>query len=117
METLAGILLVIHLLSWAVVIGGALVSLREPKLPKGVTHAALSALVAGVLLVGVYEMGDIADINHIKVGVKLVIALVIAALAIYGARNQDKVTRGYLGALAGLTAVNVGIAVLWPGVA
>lgn len=115
MNILAGILVVLHLISWAIVFGGALVSLRDPKLPKGVFHGALMALLTGILLVGVYEMADIADINHIKIGVKLIIAGVITALAAYGAFNQEKVTRGFLGALAGLTAVNVALAVLWTG--
>lgn len=115
MNTLAGILVVLHLLSWAIVLGGALVSLRDPKLPKGVFHGALMALLTGILLVGLYEMADIAAINHIKIGVKLILAGAVTALAAYGSSHQEKVSRGFLGALAGLTAVNVAIAVLWTG--
>lgn len=115
MNIVAGILVVLHLLSWAIVLGGALVSMRDPKLPTGVFHGALMALLTGVLLVGVYEMADIADINHIKIGVKLILAGVITAMAAYGSFRNTTITRGYLGAIAGLTAVNVAIAVLWTG--
>jgi hypothetical protein len=47
------------------------------------------------------------------VGVKLVVALIVTGLVINGARRSERVTTGYLGAIAGLTALNVAIAVLW----
>ncbi|MPV38649.1 hypothetical protein [Georgenia subflava] len=112
MDIVSGILLVIHMIGWAIVLGGALTSMREPRIAKGVTHGALTALVAGVLLVGMAEMGD-GDVNHIKIAVKLVVALVITAMAFYGSKNEEKVTTGFLGGLAGLTVLNIAVAVLW----
>jgi hypothetical protein len=112
MDILTGVILVIHMIGWAIVLGGALTSMRQPRIAKGVTHGALTALVAGVLLVGLAEMGD-GELNHVKIAVKLVVALVITALAIYGSKNQEKVTTGYLGGLAGLTVLNIAVAVLW----
>ena len=38
---------------------------------------------------------------------------VVATLVILGVRKPSRVTTGYLGAIAGLTALNVAIAVLW----
>ncbi len=49
----------------------------------------------------------------VKIGVKLVIALVVTGLTIVGTRKPERVTTGFLGAIAGLTALNVAIAVLW----
>ncbi len=113
MELLKNLLLVLHLLGWAVVLGGVLVSMRDPKIPNGAVHGALTALVTGILMVGVVEMGDLYEPNHMKIGVKLLIALAVAALAVVGSRKPEKVTTGYLGAIAGLTVVNVAVAVLW----
>lgn len=114
MDIVYGILLVVHLLGWAMVLGGALAYLREPKIAKGMLHGILTALVAGIAMVGIASAGLAADEpNNTKIAVKLVIALVVTGLVIYGQRNAEKVTRGYLGGIAGLTALNVAIAVLW----
>ncbi|MBD8060253.1 hypothetical protein IC607_14900 [Cellulomonas sp. JH27-2] len=114
MKTLLHILLVLHLLGWAIVLGGVLVSMRPPKLPKGVLHGILTALVTGVLMVGIAESSDtIDDPDMAKITVKLLVALVVTALVIVGVRKPAKVTTGLLGAIAGLTALNVAIAVLW----
>ena len=114
MKTLLHILLVLHLLGWAIVLGGVLVSMRPPKLPKGVLHGILTALVTGVLMVGIAESSDtIDDPDMAKITVKLLVALVVTALVIVGVRKPAKVTTGLLGAIAGLTVVNVAIAALW----
>lgn len=115
MDVVYGILVVLHLIGWALVLGGALTRMREPALSKGVLHGVLTALIAGILLVGVGEATSAGPdvINHMKIGVKLLVALVITGMVIFGGRNSEKVTRGYLGAIAGLTTVNVAIAVLW----
>lgn len=112
MGILTGIILVLHMVGWAIVLGGALTSLRRPRIATGVTHGALTALVAGILLVGLAEMGD-GDVDHVKIGVKLVVALVITAMAFWGDKNEEKVTTGFLGGLAGLTVLNIAVAVLW----
>jgi len=114
MDFLYHLLLVLHLIGWAIVLGGTLVSLREPKIATGVLHGILTALVTGILMVGIASASDeIHDPNNTKIGVKLLIALVVTGLVVYGTRRPEKVTRGLLGAIAGLTVVNVAIAVLW----
>jgi len=114
MELLKNLLVVLHLIGWAIVLGGTLVNLRTPKLATGVLHGALTALVTGILIVGVAEMSDdLRDPNMTKIAVKLVIALVVTALVVWGTRKPEKVTTGFLGSIAGLTALNVAIAVLW----
>lgn len=112
MGILTGILIVLHLIGWAIVFGGALATIRTPQIPKGMLHGVLTALITGILIVGIYEMGD-GSVNNIKIGVKLLVALVITAMVILGQRDKNKVTSAYLGAIAGLTALNVAIAVLW----
>ncbi|HLS26813.1 MAG TPA: hypothetical protein VK063_13175 [Beutenbergiaceae bacterium] len=115
MDVLYSIFVVLHLLGWAIVLGGALANMRQPKLAPGVLHGALTALITGILLVGLAEAtsGGPEEINHMKIGIKLLVALVVTGLAIYGRRNTDVVSRGYLGGIAGLVVVNVALAVIW----
>ncbi len=111
MDIVIGILVVLHLVGWAMTLGGALATMKAPKVTPGMLHGVLTALVTGLLLVGLREMGD-GDVNHVKIAVKLVIALVVTALVIVGKRRES-VSTGYLGGIAGLVVVNVAVAVLW----
>ena len=115
MTIVAGVLLVLHLIGWAIVLGGALVSLRPPRIPTGMLHGALTALVTGLILAlllasGTWKPGD--TVGYPKLGVKLVVALVVTAMVAWGGRRKD-VPRWLVLAVAGLTAFNVAVAVLW----
>ena len=110
MDILRSYLLILHLLSWAVVFGTALAGLRQRVMPAGLLHGALGALITGILLVGVLEMGDY-DVNHVKIAIKLVIALAITGMVFWGNR-KDELDKPFFGAIAGLVAANVAIAVL-----
>ena len=60
-------------------------------------------------------MGD-GDVNHIKVAVKLTIALVIAVMAFIGQRKYKKdqpVSGGLANGVGILTVVNVALATMW----
>jgi len=111
MDLLRSLLLILHLLSWAIVFGLSISGMKQRQMPKGLTHGAAGALVTGALLVGVIEMGDLSDLNHMKIGIKLVVAAAVTALAFGGAR-KEKLTTGFFASLAGLVVVNVAIAVL-----
>jgi hypothetical protein len=109
-----GILLVLHLLGMAMVVGGWLATVREPKLVPGMLHGALTTLVSGLVMVGLRESGavDKADLNHAKIGVKLLIALVVTVLIVLAGRRSGDAKR-LVPAAGGLTIVNVLVAVLW----
>lgn len=115
MTTVYYVLLVLHLLGWAMVLGGVLATLRQRVLPKGALHGVLTALVTGVLMVGLASSGvaDVGEPDNTKIAVKLLVAVVVTALVVQGTRAPKKVTTGLLGAIAGLTALNVAVAVLW----
>ncbi|MBO3083655.1 hypothetical protein [Cellulomonas fengjieae] len=114
MDLVYNLLVVLHLIGWAIVLGGTLVNLRAPKIATGVLHGILTALVTGILLVGIASAGLAGhEPNTTKIAVKLVVAVVVAALVIIGVRKPSRVTTGYLGAIAGLTVVNIAVAVLW----
>ena len=94
-------------------VGGFLVQMKSAE--KGVNpamwHGALTQLVTGVLLVGLAEMQDF-DVDHAKIGVKLVVTIVITVLAFVG-RKKPLPQIGLWGAIGALSIANIFIAVLW----
>ena len=81
---------VIHLLS---VIGILSLLLHQwnkspRKLNPGILHAGLTALIAGVVMVGLHDSVEPDEpLNHVKVGIKFAILLVILTL---GYKNVKK---------------------------
>lgn len=116
MEILYNVFVFLHFASWALVFGGSIASLRTTALYKGVSHGALGAVVAGVLMVGIAEMGGLWDDggpSMAKIGVKLVVALAVAVTAVIAVRKGENVSQGLKGAVLGLTLVNILVAVFW----
>lgn len=112
MNTLLHVVLVLHLLSWAVALGGTVVSIRARRMPPGALHAVLSAVLTGLLLVLIATLGLDREINDVKVGLKLVVALGVVFLLMLGSRRPERVTTGLLGGIASLISLNVALAVL-----
>jgi len=116
MEFVRLVLVFLHLLGFASLLGGFLVQLSQPT--RRVNHAmldgALTQLVTGVALVGLYDTVDSLDqsVDHAKIGVKLVVVLVITVLAFLN-RAKDRVDNSVFFAIGGLTLLNTAIAVFW----
>ncbi|WP_062241525.1 hypothetical protein [Brevibacterium epidermidis] len=87
MEILREILLTLHLLGMAIIVGGYFTVIRSPKVLPGMLHASYLQLITGLLLIGLAEMGD-GEVNHMKIGIKLVVAIVITVLAFIGNKKQ-----------------------------
>ena len=114
MQLTYNLLLILHIVSWAFVIGAWLSRVREPRVVKGVLHAAATALVTGVLMTGIASSSDeVADVDNTKIGVKLVVALAVTTLAWLGERRGDQVKPALVHAMGLLAIANVCIAVLW----
>ena len=113
MDIVRDLLLFLHFIGLAALFGGLFTQLKaSPRVVNAAMwHGALTQLVTGLLLVGLLEMDD-ADVNHAKVGVKLVVALVIAAL-IFVNRKKQSLPDGLFFGLLGLTALNIAVAVFW----
>jgi len=114
MEIVYNVFAVLHFVGWAIVLGGYFVSLKSAALNKGVFHGAATAAVAGILMVGVAEMSGMWDDggpSMMKIGIKLVIALIIAVLAFIGVRQGDKISPALKHSIGGLTLVNIIVAV------
>lgn len=111
------LLVAAHLLGMAAVVGGwiALRSGRTVTAP--VVWGARAQLVTGLALVGLASADSTGDhaVNHAKIAVKLVIALVVLATAEIGVararRGQD--TRALLDLAGGGAVVNTLVAALW----
>lgn len=113
MEILKDIVLILHFLGLAGILGGVLAQSRaNPKrIDALVWHGSLTQLVTGIALVGLREGLDL-EVDNAKIGVKLVILLVIAFLA-WRYRKAEAVATSVWGAIGLLTVANVAIAVLW----
>lgn len=113
MDIAFNIVLILHFIGLAGIIGGWLTTVKAPHMNKAILHGAILQVVTGLLLVGLREMQD-ADVNHMKIGIKLLVAIVILVLAIVGMRKEAKAqgSSGALATTAGLLGVlNVIIAV------
>ena len=103
---------VIHLLS---VIGILSLLLHQwnkspRKLNPGILHAGLTALVAGIVMVGLHNSVEPdEELNHIKVGIKFIILLVILVLGYTNVKKQELAKNVWV-AMLGLTVTNIVIA-------
>jgi hypothetical protein len=103
---------VIHLLS----VIGILVLLmhqwnKNPrKLNPGVLHAGLTALIAGVVMVGLHDsVKPDEPLNHTKVGIKFLVLVVILALGYKNVKKPELPKNVWL-TMTGLTVLNIIIA-------
>lgn len=113
MDTLRLILLVIHILGFAALIGGLLAQAgsAEKKVNGAMRDGTGTAFLAGLALVGVLEAGD-GDVNHVKIGVKFAIGLVLLVLVMANVRKA-RIPNGLWAGLLVLAVAEVCVAVLW----
>lgn len=117
MDLLHKLLVALHLLGMAVIVGGWVVSRGGERFPAAVVWAARVQFLTGVALVGLLEAtkdpGE--TLNHAKFGVKLALSLVVLAFAEIGAarsrRGEPNRTQRDLAGGAGVAAALV--AALW----
>jgi amino acid transporter len=112
MSAINMVMYVIHLLS---VIGILSLLLHQwnknpRKLNPGVLHAGLTALIAGVVMVGLHNsVKPDEELNHTKVGIKLLVLIVILALGYKNVKKPELPKNVWL-TMTGLTVLNIVIA-------
>lgn len=113
MDTLRLILLLLHVLGFAALLGGLLVQLGpgEKRVNPPMRDGSGTAFVAGLLLVGVLEAGD-AEVDNAKIAVKFAIGLVVLGLVMANVR-KPAIPQGLFYALLVLTVANVAVALFW----
>jgi hypothetical protein len=100
---------VIHLLSVLGILVLLLLQLKKsPRtLNPGVLHAGLTALVAGLVMVGLHEtVKPDEPLNNTKVGIKFVILVVILALG-YKTVKKPELSKNVWLTMIGLTVTNI----------
>ena len=114
MDYLYDTVVVLHFVGLAALLGGFLtqVSTRPHVVNRAMVDGAMTQLVTGLALVGLAEtvLADEEDLNHAKIGIKLVILLVITALA-WANRRKESISTGVWAAIGLLTLANIVIAV------
>lgn len=121
MDVLHSIVLALHFLGLAAIIGSFFVQLRRKSdfvlLPT--LAGAITQVVTGLLLVGLAQAaiagGADGEVNNAKVAVKLVIAVVVLAAAIAAVLVQKRGGRvqPFFHAAGGFAVINVLVAVFW----
>ena len=112
METLRLVLLFVHILGYAALLGGLLVQVRDDtkRVNSLMRDGSGTAFLAGLLLVGVLE--SLGSPDHAKIGVKFAIGLVILVLVMVNIRKPS-IQRGLYFGLLVLTIANIAVAVFW----
>lgn len=116
MEILRHVVLLVHLVGFAILFGAWVVELvsRRRQVTRLMEWGLAIAGVAGLALAAPW--GIDYDLNYVKIGVKLVILLVIGALLGIGMGRQKKtgaVPPAIFWSIGVLTFANAAIAVLW----
>jgi uncharacterized membrane protein YadS len=113
MKTLFNIALGVHILSILGILGMLLSQVQKSprKLSAGVTHAGLTALVAGIVMTGLWEQVNPDEVlNHAKIGVKSIVLTAILFLA-YKNVKKEVLKTSVWATMLGLTVLNIIIAV------
>ena len=107
------IVLLLHLVGFAALLGGALIQIRdrEPLVGATMVHGALTQLVTGVALVVLDEVADV-ELDLLPLGVKLLVTLFVTLLVVVN-RRYESIPRGLLALITVLTLGNAAVAVLW----
>ncbi|NJC21452.1 hypothetical protein BJ994_000528 [Arthrobacter pigmenti] len=117
MELLRNLLLVLHFVGLAAILGGVLAQIRSMRtggavVTPGILHGSWLQLVTGLGLVGVIEAGDLAEVDNLKIAVKLLVMVAVVVLAFLN-RKKDAGPSVILGVIGGLTLLNIVVAVFW----
>lgn len=114
MEFVRHLLVFLHLLGMAMLIGILMLQLKAGKgapLNKGWLHSSGLQLVTGLALMLLAPLTH-QDYNHVKLGVKLLVLVVIGVLALLYV-SKERVQQWLAPTLGGLVVLNVGLAVFW----
>jgi peptidoglycan/LPS O-acetylase OafA/YrhL len=115
MNIVYDIMVFLHIVGAAMIVGIWIGNMKKPTVhPRQFDGAALQ-LLTGIVMMGLIPALD-RDANYMKLGVKIVIALVVAVLAFIGSRKFKKgepVSKGLAHSVGGLALLNVAIATLW----
>ncbi len=119
MQILVNILVILHFIGLAYLLGSFLVQIKDiakgkGRVLRGMLDGALLQIITGVALVGIYSAGLVEDetVDNAKIAVKLGVVLVIYVLALIF-RKRTVAPSWALWLIGLLTVSNIIIAVVW----
>ncbi|MEN9714862.1 MAG: hypothetical protein RJA35_329 [Actinomycetota bacterium] len=118
MELVSNILVILHLIGLASLLGGFLTQMKDLKtggrVVPAMLHGAWLLLVTGFALVGIVGMSGDEHVNNLVLAAKSIVITVIFFLA-YGFSKKDLSTKKWVVPVIGLlTILNICLAVLGP---
>ncbi|WP_433830442.1 hypothetical protein ACQP2E_10875 [Actinoplanes sp. CA-015351] len=114
MEALRLVLLFIHLVGFALLLGGGVATLLSGKIriSKPVLWGSIIQLVSGLGLAAPLRGGGDDEPDPVKLGVKLLVAILIFIM-VFIPRKRDELNKGHFIGIITLTVVNAAVAVFW----
>jgi hypothetical protein len=114
MEPLRLVLLYLHLIGFALLLGGAVAQYLSGKIRINVAMLAGAGtqVLTGLALASPLRGGGDAEPAPAKLAVKAVIGIAIFAMVFFS-RRREVVNKGHFLAIVGLTLVNAAVAVFW----
>jgi hypothetical protein len=116
MTIVFSILVFLHIVGAAMIVGYWIATIKEPTVHPRQRDGAFLQLLTGIAMMGIIPMLPNADPNYAKLGIKFVIGLAVAVLAVIAVRKVKKgepVSTGLAHGVGGLALVNIAIATLW----
>jgi hypothetical protein len=113
-EAIRLVLLFIHLVGFALLLGGAVAQFLSGKfrINPAVLWGAVIQLVSGIGLAAPLRGGGDAEPSPVKLGVKLLIAILIFIM-VFVPRKREAVNKGHFIGIITLTLANAAVAVFW----
>lgn len=113
-EALRLILLFIHLVGFALLLGGAITQFLSGKfrINPAILWGSIIQLASGIALSAPLRGGGDDEPDPIKLGVKLLLAVMIFIM-VFIPRKRDEVNKGHFIGIITLTLVNAAVAVFW----
>ncbi|MGE5830320.1 MAG: hypothetical protein ACM30G_18435 [Micromonosporaceae bacterium] len=114
MELLRHVLLYLHLVGFALLLGGAVAQYLTGtiRINTAMLWGAVVQVVTGVVLAAPFGRDEGEEPDSAKLAVKGVNALAILAMVFFS-RRRDAVHKGHFIAIVGLTLLNAAVAVFW----
>jgi hypothetical protein len=114
MEALQKVLVFLHLIGFALLLGGAAAQYLSGRLRinTAMLAGAATQVVTGLLLAAPLRPEDEPDPSLAGLLVKLVVALAVLAMTFFS-RKREKVNRGHFLAIVALALGNAAIGVFW----
>jgi hypothetical protein len=113
-EALRLILLFVHLIGFALLLGGAIAQFLTGRfrINPAVLWGSVIQLLSGLALAAPLRGGGDAEPSPIKLGVKLLLAVLIFIM-VFVPRKREAVNRGHFIGVIVLTLANAAVAVFW----